>query len=58
MYGKANTMAADGEAALNLARVFSNEKRPAEAREAARQALEKGVRNTDDAKRLAGQKGK
>lgn len=58
MYRKAASMAPDGEASLNLARVFWNEKRPAEARLAAQQALEKGVKNTDDARRLAGQKGK
>lgn len=58
MYRKAASMAADGEASLNLARVFWNEKRPAEARVAAGQALEKGVKDMDDARRLAGQKGR
>ena len=58
LYQRAAPMAADGEAALNLARVLSNENRPAEARQAAQQALQKGVKNTAEAKKLAGKKGK
>jgi hypothetical protein len=57
MYTKAATMAADGEPALNLARVLWNEKRFDEAHAAAKQALQKGVHDTGDAKKLAGQKG-
>lgn len=57
MYGKAAPMAADGEPALNLARVLWNEKRFDEARVAAKQALQKGVGDTAEAKKLAGQKG-
>lgn len=56
MYQRAAPMAADGEPALNLARVLWNEKRTTEAAAAARQALQKGVRNTAEAKKLAGQK--
>ncbi len=57
MYSKAAPMASDGEPALNLARVLWNEKRFDEARAAAKQALQKGVGNTAEAKKLAGQKG-
>ena len=57
MYGKAAPMASDGEPALNLARVLWNEKRFDEARAAAQQALQKGVGNTAEARKLAGQKG-
>lgn len=58
MYRKAAPMAADGEASLNLARVLWNEKRVAEAKVAAREALAKGVKNTAEARKLAGQTGK
>jgi tetratricopeptide (TPR) repeat protein len=58
MYGKAAPMASDGEPALNLARVLWNEKRFDEARVAAQQALQKGVADTAEARKLAGQKGK
>lgn len=56
MYQRAVPMAADGEASLNLARVLSNENRLPEARQAARQALLKGVRNTAEAQKIAAQK--
>jgi len=58
MYGKAAPMAADGEPALNLARVLWNEKRFDEARVAAKQALQKGVADSAAARKLAGEKGK
>jgi hypothetical protein len=60
MYGKAAPMAADGSAALNLARVLWNEKRFGEARTAAQLALQKGVSpaNTAEANKLAKAGGK
>jgi tetratricopeptide (TPR) repeat protein len=56
MYQRAAPMASDGEASLNLARVFFNEKRLPEARQAAQKALQKGVRNTAEAQKIAAQK--
>ena len=58
MYQRAVPIAADGEAALNLARVFFNEGRMPEARKAAQQALQKGVKNSDEARKISGQKDK
>ncbi|WP_159016911.1 tetratricopeptide repeat protein [Cognatiluteimonas profundi] len=59
MYGKAAPMAADGLAALNLARVLWNEKRTGEARVAAQLALKKGVSpaNAAEANKLAAKPG-
>jgi len=54
MYEKAAPMAADGEAALNLARVYAEKGDKAKAREAAQLALQKGVKDTAGAKKLAG----
>jgi tetratricopeptide (TPR) repeat protein len=54
MYERAASMAADGEAALNLAKVYAEQGKKKEAREAAKQALEKGVKDSAAAKRLAG----
>ncbi len=56
MYQRAASMAVDGEAYLNLARVLFNERRLPEARKAAQQALQKGVRNTAEAQKIAAQK--
>lgn len=53
-YRKAAPLAADGETWLNLARVLYGEGREAEAADAARQALQKGVRNEQDARRIIG----
>ena len=53
-YRKAAPLADDGETYLNLARVLYGEGREAEAAEAARQALAKGVRNEQDARRIIG----
>ena len=58
MYQRAAPMATDGQAALNLARVLYNEKRLPESRQAAQQALQKGVKAYAEAKKLAGQTGK
>lgn len=46
---KADTLAEDGEVALNLARIYYNEDRPREARDAAKRAIDKGVRRPGDA---------
>ena len=58
MYRKAAPLASDGETALNLARVLSNEGHLAEAKQAAQQALDKGLKNPDDAKKILAKKGK
>ncbi|MGN6513263.1 MAG: tetratricopeptide repeat protein [Lysobacteraceae bacterium] len=58
MYRKAIPLASDGEPALNLARVLSNEGRLAEARQAAQQALDKGLKDPADAKKILAKKGK
>ena len=54
MYAKAAPMAADGEAALNLAKIYAEDGKKAEARAAAQQALDKGVKDTAAAKKLLG----
>lgn len=51
-YQKAAPLAPDGEVYLNLARALNNEGRGAEAKQAAEQALAKGVKKPDDAKRI------
>lgn len=51
-YKKAAPLAPDGETYLNLARVLWQEDRIAEAREAAKQAIAKGVKKPDDAKKI------
>lgn len=56
MYKRAMPMAADGEAALNLANLYAAQGKTAEAGAAAREALEKGVKDTAGAKKLAGGK--
>jgi tetratricopeptide (TPR) repeat protein len=58
MYQRAAAISTDGEATLNLARVYYNERRMPEARKAAQEALQKGVKNVTEAKRIAAQKGK
>jgi len=52
MYKRAAPMAADGEAYLNLAKVLDYAGKKAEAKEAAKQALAKGVKKPDDANRI------
>ena len=54
-YRKADALSSNGEAALNLARVLYNEKRYPEARTAAQQAQQKGLKQPADAKVLLGQ---
>lgn len=51
-YRKAAPLAPNGETYLNLARVLLNEGRTAEAKQAAQQALDKGLKSPDDAKRI------
>lgn len=51
-YKKAAPLAPDGEAYLNLARVLWQEDRIPEAKEAAKQAVAKGVKKPDDAKKI------
>lgn len=55
-YQKAAPLAPDGETYLNLARALNNEGRTAEAKDAAKQALAKGVKKPDDANRIIGAK--
>lgn len=54
MYKRAAPIAEDGEASLNLARVYADQGKKSEAKAAAQQALQKGVKDTAAAKRLAG----
>lgn len=58
MYGRAAAIASDGEQGLNLAKVLLNEGRVAEAKRAAQQALDKGLKNPADAKRILAAGGK
>jgi tetratricopeptide (TPR) repeat protein len=55
-YKKAAPLAPNGETYLNLARALSNEGRAGEAKEAAKQALAKGVAKPEDANRIIGAK--
>lgn len=57
-YRKAAPLAADGEAYLNLARVLWQEDRVGEAKQAAQQALAKGVKKPEDAKKILALPGK
>lgn len=52
LYTKAAPMAADGEAYLNLAKVLDYAGKKADAKAAAKQALEKGVKKPEDANRI------
>jgi len=51
-YRKAAPLAPDGETYLNLARALWSESRIPEAKEAAKAALEKGLKRPDDAKKI------
>ncbi|QSX74285.1 tetratricopeptide repeat protein [Lysobacter arenosi] len=57
-YKKAAPLAPDGEAYLNLARVLWQEDRVPEAKEAAKQAVAKGVKKPEDAKKIIALPGK
>ncbi len=52
LYERAAPMAADGEAYLNLAKVLDYADKKAEAKAAAKQALDKGVKKPEEAKRI------
>lgn len=52
LYGKAAPMAADGEAYLNLAKVLEYDGKKAQAKDAAQKALDKGIKNPDEAKSI------
>jgi hypothetical protein len=54
-YRHADSLSTDGEAGLNLARVMFNERRYPEARAAAQQAQQKGLKKPEDAKTLLAQ---
>lgn len=58
MFRRAAPMAANGEVWLNLARVYSNEKKFAEAKDAARHAIAQGLAKPDDAKKILALPGK
>jgi tetratricopeptide (TPR) repeat protein len=49
-YKKADAVSTDGEAALNLAKVYNNQGRAAEAKAAAEHALQKGVKQPEEAR--------
>lgn len=51
-YQKAAPLAPTGETWLNLAKLLSNEGRLPEAKQAAQSALDKGIRNPEEAKRI------
>ncbi len=51
-YALAAPLAEDGETWLNLARIYHQQGKKVQTREAARHALEKGVKNRDEANRL------
>lgn len=56
-YKKAAPLAADGETYLNLAKVLWQEGRMGEAKQAAQQALGKGLKKPEDAKKILAQPG-
>lgn len=51
-YQKAAPLAPNGETYLNLSKLLANEGRIAEAKQAAQQALDKGIKAPDEAKRI------
>jgi tetratricopeptide (TPR) repeat protein len=53
-YRKADAVSSDGEAALNLAKIYHNQGQVADARAMAEHALQKGVRNPGEARALLG----
>ena len=53
-YRKAAPMAADGEAYLNMAKILRDQGKTAEAKAAAQQALDKGVKKPEDARKILG----
>ena len=57
LYKRAAPIAADGEASLNLAKILEDQGKTAEAKAAAQQALDKGVKAPAEAKAILGQGG-
>ncbi len=55
-FKKAAPLAPDGTAYLNLAKILSTEGKQDEARQAAQQALDKGLKNPQEARKILGQK--
>jgi uncharacterized protein HemY len=51
-YKKAAPMAADGEAYLNMAKILRDQGKTADAKQAAQQALDKGVKKPAEAKEI------
>lgn len=51
-YQKAAPLAPDGETYLNLAKILANEGRAAQSKQAAQQALDKGIKNPEEAREL------
>jgi tetratricopeptide (TPR) repeat protein len=49
-YKKADAASTDGEAALNLAKVYNNEGRAVEAKASAQRALQKGIKHPEEAR--------
>ena len=54
LYRKAAPMATDGEAYLNLAKILRDQGKTADAKSAAQQALDKGVKRPEEAKQIIG----
>lgn len=54
LYKRAIPIAADGEAALNLAKILEGQGKTAEAKAAAQTAIDKGVKKPEDARRILG----
>jgi len=54
-YSKAAPMATDGEAYLNMAKILRDQGKDAEAKAAAKKALDKGVKKPSDAKLILGE---
>jgi tetratricopeptide (TPR) repeat protein len=53
-YRKADEVSTDGEAALNLAKIYHNQKLAVEAKTAAERALRKGIKHPEEARVLLG----
>ncbi len=58
IYKRAAAASTNGEASLNLARILRNEGRIAEAKQAAQEALNKGIKKPEDAKKILAVTGK
>jgi tetratricopeptide (TPR) repeat protein len=58
IYKRAAAVSENGEASLNLARILRNEGRIGEAKQAAQEALNKGIKKPEDAKKILAVPGK